>query len=162
MPHRATQNKGDDSLNSKEAAKIMDLPVDTLRYYERIGIMPPVERNQNGYRNYRNTDLNWIFIIKRLRESGLSIEALLEFATLTQSNGDTAAAKKDILTEQLGELDDKMADLEHTRNLLKYKIDTFDHHLGQFGVNGAGTQSPEKLWEDPRFNRRAKPSPENK
>ena len=143
-------------MNSKEVAEIMDLPVDTLRYYERIGIMPPVERNKNGYRNYRNVDLNWIFIIKRLREAGLSIEALLEFATLTQNDGDTTAAKKDILTEQLGELDDKMADLDRTRNLLKYKIDTFDHHLGQFGVNGAGTKSTEKLWEDPRFNRRAK------
>lgn len=134
----------------------MNLPVDTLRYYERIGIMPPVERNKNGYRNYRIVDLNWIFIIKRLREAGLSIEALLEFATLTQSQGDTAAAKKDILVEQLGEIDEKMADLDRTRNLLKYKIDTFDHHLGKFGIAGAGTKSTEKLWEDPRFNRRVK------
>lgn len=142
-------------MNSKEAAKIMNLPVDTLRYYERIGVMPPVERNENGYRNYRNVDLNWVFIIKRLREAGLSIEALLEFAKLTESSGDTTAAKKDILAEQLGELDEKMADLERTRNLLKYKLDTFDYHLGKFGVNGAGTESTDKLWEDPRFNRQA-------
>ncbi|WP_261810770.1 MerR family transcriptional regulator [Levilactobacillus humaensis] len=148
-------------MNSKEAAKIMNLPVDTLRYYERIGVMPPVERNENGYRNYRNVDLNWIFIIKRLREAGLSIEALLEFATLTEKSGDMVAAKKDILTEQLGELDEKMADLERTRNLLKYKLDTFDHHLGKFGVDGAGTESADKLWEDPRFNRKARTN-ENK
>jgi len=142
-------------MNSKEVARIMDLPVDTLRYYERIGVMPPVERNANGYRNYRNTDLNWIFIIKRLRAAGLSIEAILEFATLTQTTSDTAGAKKDLLKEQLNELDEKMADLERTRQLLKYKIDTFDHHLGQFGVEGAGTDSVDKLWENPRFNRQA-------
>ena len=146
-------------MNSKEVSRIMDLPVDTLRYYERIGVMPPVERNANGYRNYRNTDLNWIFIIKRLRAAGLSIEALLEFATLTQTAGDTAGAKKELLQEQLGELDEKMADLDRTREMLKYKIATFDYHLGQFGVDSAGTDSVDKLWEDPRFNRQARAQP---
>lgn len=48
-------------LKSKEVVEMFDLSIDTLRYYERVGVIPPVGRDKNGYRNYTKGDLNWIF-----------------------------------------------------------------------------------------------------
>lgn len=63
---------------------MFDLSVDTLRYYERVGVIPPVHRNESDYRNYTTNDLNWIYLAKNLRNAGLSIESLIEFAQLAQ------------------------------------------------------------------------------
>lgn len=73
-------------MNIKEAAAKFDLTADTLRYYERIGVIPPVTRNDSGYRDYQVRDLNWIYLVKRLRDAGLTTESLIEFATLAQMN----------------------------------------------------------------------------
>lgn len=51
-------------MNIKKAAELFDLSVDTLRYYERIGVIPPVKRNESGYREYTTADLNWIYLAK--------------------------------------------------------------------------------------------------
>ena len=71
-------------LKSKKVAEMFDLSIDTLRYYERVGVIPPINRDENGYRNYTKGDLNWIFLAKSLRRAGLSVESLIEFATLAQ------------------------------------------------------------------------------
>ncbi len=64
-------------MNIKKAAEMFDLSVDTLRYYERVGVIPPVQRNESGYRVYTTNDLNWIYLAKHLRNAGLSIESNL-------------------------------------------------------------------------------------
>lgn len=51
-------------MNTKEVVEFMGLSQDTLRYYEKVGAIPTVERNQNGYRDYRTNDLNWIYLVK--------------------------------------------------------------------------------------------------
>ncbi len=84
-------------MNSKEVAQLFELPIDTIRYYERVGVIPPVQRDKNGYRNYTKKDLNWIFLAKSLRKAGLSIESLIEFATLAQSKDNVRGAQKQIL-----------------------------------------------------------------
>lgn len=67
-------------MNIKKAAEMFDLTTDTLRYYERVGVIPPVHRNESGYREYSTNDLNWIYLAKNLRNAGLSVESLIEFA----------------------------------------------------------------------------------
>lgn len=71
-------------MNIKQAADMFGLTVDTLRYYERVGVIPPVHRNESGYRDYKTSDLNWVYLVKNLRNAGLSVESLIEFATLAQ------------------------------------------------------------------------------
>ena len=68
----------------KKAAEMFDLSVDTLSYYERVGVIPPVHRHEGGYRDYTTNDLNWIYLAKNLRNAGLSIESLIDFAQLVQ------------------------------------------------------------------------------
>lgn len=74
-------------MNIKKAAEMFDLSTDTLRYYERVGVIPPVNRNESGYRDYQIRDLNWIYLAKNLRLAGLSIESMIEFAQLSQLRG---------------------------------------------------------------------------
>ena len=83
-------------MNTKEVVEFMGLSQDTLRYYEKVGAIPPVERNQNGYRDYRTNDLNWIYLVKTYVFFGVKIELLIEFCKLGQlpSNEDTRQRQK--------------------------------------------------------------------
>ncbi|CZR00389.1 MerR family regulatory protein [Trichococcus flocculiformis] len=66
-------------MNSKQVAEIFNLSIDTLRYYERVGAIPPVERDKNGYRNYQTGDMNWIFLPKIYERPGSQWNPLSNF-----------------------------------------------------------------------------------
>lgn len=136
-------------MNIKNAAEMFDLSVDTLRYYERIGIIPPVHRNASGYRDYTVNDLNWIYLVKNLRAAGLSIESLIEFAQLAQlhKTQDVKEAQKQILADQLEEIDKKIMAMQEVRALLAYKIETYDDHIAKFKAGELPIDEVEKLWE---------------
>ena len=72
---------------------------DTLRYYERIGLIPPVHRSAGGIRDYDETDCGWVEFIKCMRAAGLPIEALIEYVALFQQGDDTLCARKALLLE---------------------------------------------------------------
>ncbi|MFJ5788616.1 MerR family transcriptional regulator [Lysinibacillus sp. NPDC093197] len=136
-------------MNIKQAAEMFELTVDTLRYYERVGVIPSVHRNENGYRDYTTSDLNWIYLAKNLRNAGLSIESLIEFATLAQFREmqNVEEAQKQILRDQLKELDEKLAKMNQVRDLLVYKIETYDEHIAKFKTGEMNSENVEKLWE---------------
>lgn len=140
-------------MKIKEAAEMFNLTIDTLRYYERIEIIPPIKKNKSGYREYQLQDLNWIFLVTSLRKSGISIESLIEFSRLAQlkDKQNVEQAQKDILYEQLNELNEKIAELTQTRELLEYKINSFDEHIAQFKLGKVTPDNVEKLWE---FNKK--------
>ncbi|WP_086347579.1 MerR family transcriptional regulator [Candidatus Enterococcus clewellii] len=142
-------------MNIKQVADMFDLTVETIRYYERVGVIPPVERDKNGYRIFKKRDLNWVFLAKSLRNAGLSIESLIEFAALSQLKDDKRLAQKDILNEQLNELNDKLEEMMRVRNLLEYKIDTYDEHLAKFKSGETSDDDIEELWKMPHFKEEA-------
>ena len=84
-------------MNITEAGKLTSLTPNTLRYYERIGLIPPVARNKGGTREYTSKDLCWIEFIKTMRSAGLSPETLIEYVALSQLGDTTLEARKDIL-----------------------------------------------------------------
>ena len=143
-------------MNSKQVAETFDLSVDTLRYYERVGVIPPIARDENGYRNYQTNDLNWIFLAKSLRSAGLSIESLIEFAALAKlsETQNVAEAQKRILTEQLEETDKKINEMNKIRSLLQYKLDTYDEHLDKFKTGELTAENVEKLWEIKQYTKK--------
>ncbi|EAC7897280.1 MerR family transcriptional regulator [Listeria monocytogenes] len=140
-------------MNIKQAADMFGLTVDTLRYYERVGVIPPVHRNESGYRDYKTSDLNWVYLVKNLRNTGLSVESLIEFATLAQlrETQNVEAAQKQVLVDQLKELDEKLAEMKKVRELLVYKIDSYDSHIAQFKAGELNADNVEKLWERDKF-----------
>ena len=82
-----------------EVSRQFDITPDTLRYYERIGLIPPVPRTRGGLRDYGEESCGWIEMMKCMRKAGVQIEALIEYVTLFRQGDDTADARKAILDE---------------------------------------------------------------
>ena len=99
-----------------EVSRKYDISADTLRYYERVGLIPAVHRRDNGIRDYDEGDLNWVEFIKCMRSAGIQVEALIEYVALYQQGDETNEARKEIL----------VADMEATLERLNYKIDNYD------------------------------------
>lgn len=113
-------------MNIAEVSKQLELSPDTLRYYERIGLIPPVKRNKSGIRNYDESDLKWIEFISCMRSAGLPIEVLIEYVTLFQEGNATSEARKNILIEQRDILAAKLVEMQKIVERLNYKIDTYE------------------------------------
>lgn len=113
----------------KEASAKYELSPDTLRYYERIGLLPTVTRNASGIRDYQDEDCKWIEFIKCMRSAGLPIEALIEYVHLFQQGDSTNAARKDILSEQRNLLKQRMDELSKTLKRLDDKISNYEKKL---------------------------------
>ncbi len=109
-----------------EVSKKLDLSIDTLRYYERIGLIPKVPRNKSGIRNYGETDLNWVKFIKCMRSAGIPVEALIEYVALFQQGDSTIEARKQILMEQRDQLLERMEEMQQTLDRLNLKIDRYE------------------------------------
>ena len=103
------------------------ISLDTLRYYERIGLIPPVHRNEGGIRDYNDLDLRRVEFIKCMRSAGLSIEVLIEYVDLVQQGDDTIETRKGILKEQRELLLARMKELQKTLDVLDHKIDVYEN-----------------------------------
>ena len=112
-----------------EAAQKYDLSVDTLRYYERIGLIPPVPRTQSGLRDYDEESCSWVEFIKCMRAAGIQVEALIEYVSLFQQGEETSEARKQILLEQRERLVERMKEMEKTLERLNYKISVYEKCL---------------------------------
>ena len=109
-----------------EVSKQYNISADTLRYYERIGLIPSVNRNKNGIRDYTDEDCKWVDFIKCMRSAGLPIEVLIEYVTLFRQGNSTIETRKEILIEQRGILEEKINFMTATLERLNYKIDNYD------------------------------------
>ena len=114
-------------MTIKEASQVTGVSADTLRYYERIGLIPPVPRNESGIRNYDEASIGWINFIKCMRGAGLPIEALIEYVALCKEGDKTEASRKAILIEQRDILQQRIESLQKTLVKLNYKIDNYGH-----------------------------------
>ncbi|MCE5346197.1 MAG: MerR family transcriptional regulator [Bacteroidales bacterium] len=112
-----------------EVSEKYDVSQDTLRYYERIGLIPRVNRNKSGVRNYTEEDCNWVEFIKCMRSAGLPIEVLIEYVGLFQKGDATIGARRELLTEQRKQLAAKMEDMKKTLERLDYKIEVYEQRV---------------------------------
>ena len=100
--------------------------LDTLRYYERIGLIPPVTRNESGIRDYNELDVRRVEFVKCMRSAGLPIEVLIEYIGLVQRGDQTIEARKDILVEQRQLLISRMEQMQKTLDILNHKIEVYE------------------------------------
>lgn len=112
-----------------EVSKIYNLTPDTLRYYERIGLLPSVNRSKGGIRNYTEEDCRWVEFAKCMREAGLPVEILIDYVSLFQKGDETIPARKEILLEQREILSGKIEDMKKTLDKLDYKISRYEERL---------------------------------
>ena len=109
-----------------EVSKKYEISADTLRYYERIGLIPKVTRTKSGIRDYNEEDCNWVGFAKCMRSAGIQVEALIEYVELFQMGEDTSAARKQILLEQREQLIKRMGDMQETLERLNKKIERYE------------------------------------
>ena len=83
-----------------DVSKKYGLTPDTLRYYERIGLIPPVPRTKGGVRDYDENSCGWVELMKCMRSAGVQIEALIEYVALSRQGDETVAERKALLIEQ--------------------------------------------------------------
>ena len=112
-----------------EAGEKYGLSTDTLRYYERIGLIPPVNRTKGGKRDYTDNDCRWVEFIKCMRGAGLAVEVLIEYVSLFQKGDSTRNARKAILIDQREKLAQRTAELQETLDRLDVKIARYDTAL---------------------------------
>lgn len=113
-----------------EVGKRYGLSADTLRYYERVGLIPPVPRTSGGMRDYDETSLGWVELIKCMRAAGVGIEALTEYCRLFQQGEETMEARKALLVEQRRQLLERMEDMRRSLDRLDQKIENYERGLG--------------------------------
>ena len=109
-----------------EVSEQFGLSVDTLRYYERVGLIPPVHRNEGGIRDYDELDLRRVDFIKCMRSAGLPIEVLIEYVALVQQGDKTIEARKQILKEQRELVAARMNEMQKTLDILDHKIEVYE------------------------------------
>lgn len=108
-----------------EVSEKYDITTDTLRYYERIGLIPAVPRKQNGIRDYDEEACGWVSFVKCMRSAGVQIEALIEYVALMQANTGLKR-RKEILIEQRARLQKQAEHLRTTIERLDYKIEHYE------------------------------------
>jgi DNA-binding transcriptional MerR regulator len=113
-------------MTIKEVSERFDISQDTLRYYERISLLPHVNRNKSGIRDYTEEDCRWVEFIKCMRSAGLPIEVLIEYVGLFQQGDETSAVRKELLIEQRKELVARMDDMKKTLERLDKKIARYE------------------------------------
>lgn len=109
-------------MTIKEVSEKYGLSQDTLRYYEKIGVIPPVTRTSSGIRNYTEKDIGWVENAVCMRNAGLPVEVIAEYCRLFSMGDSTIGARLELLTEQRKKLIEQKEQLEAEISRLDYKI----------------------------------------
>ena len=110
-------------MTISEVSKRYGISQDTLRYYERIGVIPAVNRSRNGLRDYTEEDCGWV------RSAGLPLETLAEYVRLCQEGDVTIPDRRSLLLEQKVHLEVQLKAVQETLKRLEYKISCYDRAM---------------------------------
>jgi len=116
-------------MTISEVSKKYGISQDTLRYYERIGVIPPVHRTAGGLRDYTEADLGWIELVKCMRKAGLSVDALTQYVKLMQQGDETIPARRDLLAKERKQLTIQYEAIRTAIERLDYKISRYDEAI---------------------------------
>ena len=116
-------------MTIKEVSEKYHISQDTLRYYERMQMIPKVHRTSGGIQDYQAEDLRWVELAICMRSAGLPIEVMIEYLRLFQEGDSTIPARLELLNEQMDALRAQKAQLEATMERLSYKISHYEDAL---------------------------------
>jgi DNA-binding transcriptional MerR regulator len=122
------------------------LSADTLRYYERIGILPGIARSASGHRRFSDDDLGWIRLVQCLRSTGMPIEDLHRYAELMQQGDATAPERLRLLEDHRSRIRTEIAELQNALDLVDRKIAGYEALArGQFEDPPTGRPGPRRV-----------------
>jgi DNA-binding transcriptional MerR regulator len=113
------------NITIAEAAERSGLSAHTLRYYERIGLIHPVGRGQNGHRRYGRDDIEWLEFLIKLRTTDMPIRQMVEYAELVREGPQTASRRRAMLEAHREALRERIGELEETAAVIDRKIETY-------------------------------------
>jgi len=116
-------------MKIQEVSDRFGISSDTLRYYERIGLIPHVNRTDSGIRDYNDLDIRRVDFIKCMRSAGLPLEVLIEYMDLVQRGDTTIETRKEILIEQRVQLAARIEEMKKTLDLLDHKIEVYENRI---------------------------------
>lgn len=122
-------------MTISQVSKKYGLSADTLRYYEKEGLIPPVHRTEAGLRDYQPEDCNWVEFIKCMRGAGLSIETLQKYVALFQKGDKTLLARKQLLLDERERIQTQIKTWQATLKRLNYKIDAYEEKIIAYEKN---------------------------
>lgn len=114
------------TLSIKEVSEKYGVSQDTLRYYERVGMIPPVQRTASGIRSYTESDTGWVEMAICMRKAGLPVEVLIDYLKLSLAGDKTIKARLSLLQGQREALLEQRAKIDETIERLEYKIDRYE------------------------------------
>lgn len=113
-------------MTIKEVSEKYDISAETLRYYERVGAIPPVTRTAGGIRDYQDTDISWVQLAKCMRSAGLPVEVLIEYLNLFRQGDSTIPQRLKLLTDQREALLLQRNKINEMLEKLNYKISRYE------------------------------------
>lgn len=112
-----------------EVSREYDISADTLRYYERVGLLPHIGRTSGGIRNYTEDDCRWVEYIKCMRSAGVSVETLVEYVALFHQGSSTIQARKSLLLEQREQIVARINEMNQVLAKLDWKLDGYEERM---------------------------------
>ncbi|WP_326590974.1 MerR family transcriptional regulator [Streptomyces sp. NBC_01294] len=97
----------------------------TLRWYERIGLMPHVDRSHSGQRRFTDKDLDWLAFVGKLRSTGMSVADMVRYAELVREGEHTVGERRELLERTRRDVRARITELTDALGVLDYKIDTY-------------------------------------
>ena len=113
-------------MTIKEVCEKYNLTADTLRYYERVGVIPEVTRTAGGIRDYQEEDLAWVENAVCMRDAGVPVEMLIEYVKLFQQGDDTIEARTNLLKEARAQIEEAKKKYDVALEKLDYKIGRYE------------------------------------
>lgn len=113
-------------MTIKEVCEKFDITPDTLRYYERVGVIPEVNRTPGGIRDYNEEDIAWVENAVCMRSAGVPVEMLIEYVKLYQQGDETLEARKNLLMETKNEVQKQLDKYQATMDKLNFKISRYE------------------------------------
>ena len=115
--------------SAKEAAKITGLTTATLRYYEKEQLLPAIERTEQRYRQYSDTDIEWIKMVQCLRMANVPIRSIREYILLLTQGGKTISQRRCMVQEYIDDLHSQMENLQNALALAEKKLAFYEELL---------------------------------
>src|SRR5690625_3082568 len=119
-------------MQMKEVCKKFDLTPDTLRYYEKVGLIGEVPRDNNDYRVFSERNLNEIYFSKVMRKAGIPVQRLAEYINLVQIGEETVEDRKNILLEEREMMRKNVEELQASLDIIDGKISNYDERILSF------------------------------
>ncbi len=124
-PPKPRRPDGQDRYTISEVVDLTGLTAHTLRWYERIGLMPHIDRSHTGQRRYRNRDLDWLDLVGKLRLTGMPVADMVRYAELVREGDDTYSERFELLKATRQDVLSRIAELQGTLNVLDRKINFY-------------------------------------